>query len=171
MRAITGSSVHMLSTVLLITVLSVCVHAQNTILVGDLHSIDSTFVWDTTVFATRLPSFALGHQWGAADLDKLNTSLRMNVTADQFGYLDALAHIRQLKHLGHGNGDTNYLVWTSPIANLPDSNAAFIDKWMGMRWEPAENGGFSRTWKPRYADRWVGKQGEDFLLCCLQYCT
>jgi len=63
--------------------------AQNTILVGDLHNVDSTFVWDTTVFATRLPSFALGHQWGAADLDKLNTTLQMNVTDDQFGYLDA----------------------------------------------------------------------------------
>ncbi len=57
MRAVTGSGVHMLSTVLLFTVLQVCVHAQNTILVGGL------------------PSFALGHQWGAADLDKRKCAL------------------------------------------------------------------------------------------------
>lgn len=145
--------------------------AQNTILVSDLHSIDSTFVWDTAVFATRLPSFALGHQWGAADLDKLNTSLRMNVTADQFGYLDTLAHIRQLKHLDHGNAYANYVAWNSPLADLHDSNMAFIDEWVGMRWEPAENRGYQCSRKPRAAVRKVGKQGEDFLLCCLQYCT
>jgi len=58
MRAITGTSVRMLCTVLLFTALQVCVRAQNTILVDDLHSIDSTFVWDTTVIATRFSSFA-----------------------------------------------------------------------------------------------------------------
>lgn len=140
MRVPIRTTLRLLCIAALISSSNVTLLAQNTVLVGDLHSIDSTFVWDTTVFATRLPSFALGHQWGAADLDKLNTSLRMNVTADQFGYLDALGHIRQLKHLGRGNGDTNFLVWTSPLADLPDSNMAFIDKWMGMRWEPAENG-------------------------------
>ncbi|CAN5475789.1 hypothetical protein BH10BAC6_BH10BAC6_17190 [soil metagenome] len=129
MRGITGTVVRLLCMSVVIAASHIDVRAQNTILVGDLHSVDSTFVWDTTVFATRLPSFALGHQWGAADLDKLNTALQMNVTADQFGFLNPTTHIRQLKHLGRGNNDTNYLVWTSPLANLSDSNMAFLGYW------------------------------------------
>lgn len=74
MRVPIRMAVRLFCIVALISSSHVTLLAQNTILVGDLHSIDSTFVWDTTVFAPRLPSFALGHQWGAADLDKLNST-------------------------------------------------------------------------------------------------
>ncbi|CAN5475692.1 hypothetical protein BH10BAC6_BH10BAC6_17170 [soil metagenome] len=148
----TGNAMRRIVCVFAICTCALATNAQNTIVVGDMHSVDSTFVWDTTVFATTLPTFALGHQWGAADLDKLNSALSMNVTADQFGFLDPTTHIRQLKHLGRGNGDTNYLVWTSPLAILKQDNKSFLGFWMGMRWEPAENGGYDRSWKARDAD-------------------
>jgi len=135
--------------------LSTVMLAQNTIIPNPVHVTNPSFTWDNTVFATKLPSFALGHQWGTADLDKLNTALRMNVTADHFGYLDPNGPIKTLTHLGGGNGDTNYIVWTSPLMNHGMAGSYdFNGRWLGMRWEPAENSGLGRDWTPRDDDAW-----------------
>lgn len=129
--------------------------AQNTILPPPFNEINSAVVWDSDVFAPSIPGFALGHQWGAADLDKINTALQMNVTADHFGWLSDTGHLRQLRHLGEGLRDTNYLVWGSPLVNF-NNNASrvFTSYWVGMRWEPAENAEAGRTWTPRDDSSW-----------------
>lgn len=135
---------------LLLTVLPVA--AQNTIIPDAINEYDSTF-WGSDVFATHVPGFVLGHQWGAARLDKVNTALKMNVTGDNWGYLNANAH--KMYTLGDGLRDTNYIVWASPLWFTPGRTGdAFRIPWYGFRWEPAENSGLSSTWQPRDGDSW-----------------
>jgi len=44
--------------------------------------------------------------------------------------------------LGNSNSDTDYIVWTSPLMNHGMAGSYdFNGRWLGMRWEPAENGG------------------------------
>ena len=51
------------------------VHAQNTFTPDPIQHYYPSF-WNDDVFAERVPAFALGHQWGAAKLDKVNTAKR-----------------------------------------------------------------------------------------------
>lgn len=147
--------------------------AQNTFTPQPLTWSYTPFKWDTAVFVTKLPSFALGHQWGAASLDKVNTALKMTVTNGHFGYMSADTGarpvlvdnlgrldevLRELYDLGEGRSDTslpdtNYVMWGSPLVSRVQQNG-INDKWIGMRWEAAENGGLDRTWTPRDDDAW-----------------
>lgn len=127
-------------------------HAQNTIMPDPIQTYVPGF-WDADVFTDMPPVFVLGHQWGAARLDKINTALRMNVTSDNFGTLGG--HLQTLCKLGEGHRDTNYLMWGEPMAG--DGGAVggiFRARWFGMRWEPAEQAGTDRTWTPRDDDAW-----------------
>ena len=65
--------------------------AQNTFTPDPIQHYYPSF-WNDDVFAERVPAFALGHQWGAAKLDKVNTAFKMNVTSQNWGYLNAFAH-------------------------------------------------------------------------------
>ncbi len=110
---------------------SLHLHAQNTFTPQPITTSHTPFKWDTAVFVTKLPSFALGHQWGAASLDKVNTALKMTVTSGDFGYMSADTGanpvkvnslgrldgvLRELYDLGEGRSDTslpdtNYVMW------------------------------------------------------------
>ena len=76
------------------------VHAQNTFTPDPIQHYYPSF-WNDDVFAERVPAFALGHQWGAAKLDKVNTAFKMNVTSQNWGYLNAFAH--EMYKLGRGS--------------------------------------------------------------------
>jgi hypothetical protein len=137
---------------LLVAIDSVCVHAQNTILPEPIQSYVPGF-WNTDVFAPSAPRFALGHQWGAARLDKVNTALKMNVTNQNWGYLHD--HVHEMYKLGKGDHDTNYIVWAEPLQWTPGPiGDVFRRPWYGLRWEPAENSGLGRDWVPRDEHSW-----------------
>ncbi len=126
--------------------------AQNTIIPAPIQTYLPSF-WNSDLFATKLPAFGLGHQWGAADLDKVNTALKMNVTSGNWGYLNDFAP--ELYKLGKGINDTNYIVWGAPLWWTPGPvGDVFRREWYGLRWEPAENPGLGRDWQPRDEDSW-----------------
>ncbi len=126
--------------------------AQNTFIPPAIQSHKSGF-WNADVFAPSVPKFALGHQWGAARLDKANTALKMNVTGGNWGYLNPFAH--EMHKLGEGDNDTNYIVWAEPLWWTPGrTGELFKLAWYGLRWEPAENSGLGRDWQPRDNDAW-----------------
>lgn len=150
----------------LLTFVSFTLSAQNSYTPPPITTTNPAFTWDASVFSVRMPAFALGHQWGTSSLDKVNTALKMNVTADHYGIMymnggainiDAQGRLagslNDLYHLGQGYRDTNYVIWGSPMDYTPE-HIDFVGKWMGMRWEPAENAGLSRSWTPRDADAW-----------------
>ncbi len=133
-------------------VMALPVSAQNTILPPPIQTFEPTF-WADDVFATQVPGFVFGYQWGAAYLDKVNTALKINVTSQNWGYIDGFRH--ELHKLGRGLGDTNYLVWASPLVSVPGNEGLLFSAALyGMRWEPAEVGGLSRTWQPRDEESW-----------------
>ena len=140
--------------------------AQNTIIPEPITTTNPAFTWDSSVFSDGIGAFALGHQWGASSLDKINTAFSMNMTNDMFGYMwdegkikrDSVTgilanHLNQLYHLGQGYRDTNYIIVGSAMEGMP-ANHEFNEYWIGMRWEPAENSDLEGTWTPRDADSW-----------------
>jgi hypothetical protein len=128
------------------------VSAQNSFTPAPIQTHHPDF-WNADVFADGLQVFALGHQWGAARLDKVNTAFRMNVTNQNWGYLNSFVH--QMYKLGEGVGDTNYIVWASPLWHTPGPYGdIFRRPWYGLRWEPAEHAGPDRTWTPRDDSAW-----------------
>ena len=56
--------------------------AQDSFTPRSLDSIHANMFPDT-LFSKGVGAFVLGHQWGPADLDKINTALRMNERFDQ----------------------------------------------------------------------------------------
>jgi hypothetical protein len=133
-------------------------YCQNTILADPIQTHVSGF-WDTTVFATKLHHFALGHQWAAAKHDKTNTRLRANLTNHNWGYTAVPELMAQLTRLGAGVGDTNYLCWGEVAINdhgagMSDYATALRSRTYGMRWEPAEVSNLTRTYAARDADAW-----------------
>jgi len=127
--------------------------AQNTIIPAPLQTYKPTY-WNNDIFATRVPTFALGHQWGAAALDKVNTALRMNVTGGNWGFL--YLNEREMYKLGKGYNDTNYVVWAAPLMLTTEGwiGEIFRVNWYGMRWEPAENAGTGKDWQARDSEAW-----------------
>jgi hypothetical protein len=80
---------------------SVTVRAQNAFHPNPLDSLHINLYADT-LFSDRASGFVLGHQWGPASLDKLNSALRMNVTTDNYGYMHELTVVsRVMKVPGH----------------------------------------------------------------------
>ena len=157
--------VFMLAVVLIFSAYMAC--AQNTIIPEPITATNPAFTWDSSVFSDGIGAFALGHQWGASSLDKVNSIFSMNMTNDQFGYMwdntgkikrDTATgllsgHLEQLYHLGQGYHDTNYIMIGSALEGMP-ANHDFNGRWIGMRWEPAENSDLEGTWTPRDADSW-----------------
>ena len=157
--------VFMLVVVLIFSAYMAC--AQNTIIPEPITATNPAFTWDSSVFSDGIGAFALGHQWGASSLDKVNSIFSMNMTNDQFGYMwdntgkikrDTATgllsgHLEQLYHLGQGYHDTNYIMIGSALEGMP-ANHDFNGRWIGMRWEPAENSDLEGTWTPRDADSW-----------------
>jgi len=128
--------------------------AQNTIIPAPLQSYKPNY-WNSDVFSASVPTFALGHQWGGAALDKINTAFKMNVTGGNWGYLHL--NEKELYKLGKGYKDTNYVVWAAPLMHTTEGwiGEIFRVNWYGMRWEPAENPGIdNRDWQARDADAW-----------------
>jgi len=133
--------------------LTATVTAQNTIIPAPLQSYKPNY-WNSDVFSASVPTFALGHQWGAAALDKINTAFRMNVTGGNWGYLHL--NEKELYKLGTGYKDTNYVVWAAPLMHTVEGWQGDIlrQNWYGMRWEPAENAGTGSTWQARDSEAW-----------------
>lgn len=72
----------------------------------------------------------------------------MNVTSQNWGYLNAFAH--EMYKLGRGINDTNYVVWSSPLWYTSGPYGDILRReWYGLTWEPAEHAGHDRTWSPR----------------------
>lgn len=127
-----------------------------------------------SLFSERVGAFVLGHQWGPADLDKLNTALRMNVTCDNYGYMHTMTYgltgeltrriktdsagrlydaVGNLYNLGPGKNDTNFVIWAQPLIDVWN-NADFTGRWLGMRWDPAEISDLTAAWQPRDTEAW-----------------
>ncbi len=128
-----------------------------------------------SLFSERVGAFVLGHQWGPADLDKLNTALRMNVTCDNYGYMHTMTYdstgeltrrikidstgqlyggIGNMYKLGPGKNDTNFVIWSEPLIDVKNT-ADFTGRWIGMRWDPAEVSDLTAAWQPRDNDAWL----------------
>jgi hypothetical protein len=51
--------------------------------------------------------------------------------------------------------NSNFLLWGNPLGNVSDdSSRLFTSYFLGLRFEPSENGGSSRSWVPRDDSAW-----------------
>ncbi len=139
------------------------VNAQNEITPQPLHTAFpgiNTSLTDTSIFHPDPQTMLLGHQWGSARYRVINKALGCNFTNDHWSYLRHPGSSRTEKQgLLHrlDTSVTNYLGWA--LGEWTEGHSSAIQKlftmrWLGYRYEPAENADPSDVWVPRDSLSW-----------------